>query len=198
MSTNRVSSFWDGGGHEVVPPREVSARRAAECYKRGVEAMERQEWDQASDAFAEAVKICPDKLNYRQLARNSTCKRYHDNRTGASLPARLKLKGIYERVARALEDWNWRLADILCEEGLAIDPWDVDLHVSLAEATRAQKFLDIAKFSLAFARSLRPRNRQINVKLIQVLREMGEHDEADHVQRGLDWLDDDAVRGDGA
>ena len=138
MSKNRVSPFWDSGGHEFVPPRDRAICRTAECYKRGVEAMERQEWDQASDAFAESVKICPDKLNFRQLARNSTCKRYGDNRTGANSLARLKLTGIRERVAKALADSNWRLADNLCEERLAIDPWDVDLTVSLAEATRAQ------------------------------------------------------------
>jgi hypothetical protein len=191
MSENRISSAWDGGGQELVRTRDECTRRAAQSYKAGVEAMEKQDWGLAGDMFAEAAKSSPDKLNFRQLLRNCTCKRYKDNKTGASSLTRMKLTGIRERVRTALADWNWRLADLLCEEGLAIDPWDVELNVALAEAARARGFLEIAKFSLCFALALAPRSREILVKLIQVLRELGAHDQADEVRRRLDRLEDE-------
>jgi len=180
---------WDEvGGREWVPAREANVKRAALCYKRGVEAMEKQDWDLASEMFAVSVKFCPDKLNFRQLLRICVCKRYKDNKTGAAAPASWRIGHIRERVEAAKAAKEWRRADVACEEGLALNPWDTWLNIDLAEVARAQGFLDIARFSLAFALALDPRNREILVKLADRLWEMGLYEEVDRILRRLDRL----------
>lgn len=168
---------------------EDNIKRATLCYKRGVEAVEKLNWDLAGEMFFNAVKFCPDKLNFRQLLRNSQCKRYKDNKTGAGTLAKMKLTGIRGRIKKAKVAQGWAEADLACEEGLMLNPWDVSLNVELGEVARARGFLDIAKFSLNFARGLDLKNRDINVRLAEVLKEKGEYDEATKVWQHLYNLD---------
>lgn len=190
MSTTTVATgMSEEGGQEEFRNSEENIKRATLCYKRGVEAMEKQNWDLAGEMFAVAVKFCPDKLNFRQLLRNCTCKRYKDNKTGAGTIAKMKLTGIRGRIKKAKTAKDWAEADLACEEGLAINPWDVQLNAELGEVTQARGFLDIAKFSLAFARQMEPKNRDINVKLADVLRAKGEYDEATGIWQHLYNMD---------
>jgi len=190
MSTTTVATgMSEEGGQEEFRNSEENIKRAALCYKRGVEAMEKQNWDLASEMFTVSVKFCPDKLNFRQLLRNCTCKRFKDNKTGAGTIAKMKLSGIRGRIKKAKAAKEWSEADLACEEGLTINPWDVQLNVELGEVTHARGFLDIAKFSLAFARNLDPKSREINVKLAEVLKEKGEYDEATNIWQHLYNLD---------
>lgn len=171
---------------------EDNVKRASVRYRRGVEAMERRDWDVASEMFAVSVDLCPDKLNFRQLLRNSVCKRYRDNKTGAGGAAPFRLKGLYAAVRKAMGAEDWLLADRLCEQGLALNPWDVFLNANLGRVARRRGFLEVARFCLTFARGLSPRSHPIHIELMEVLREMGEQEEADRVQEFLDRLDEES------
>lgn len=176
-------------GPEEFRNSEENIKRASLCYRRGVEAVEKQNWDLAGEMFAVSVKFCPDKLNFRQLLRNSTCKRYKDNKSGAGAITKMKLTGIRGRVKKAKTAKEWAEADLACEEGLAINPWDVQLNVELGEVAQARGFLEIAQFALTFARALDLKNREINVKLAEVLKDKGEYDEATKIWEYLYNLD---------
>jgi tetratricopeptide (TPR) repeat protein len=164
-------------------------KRATLCYKRGVEGMEKQNWDLATEMFMAAVKFAPDKVNFRQLLRKCTEKRFKDNKSGAGTLTKMKLTGIRSRIKKAKADKKWGDADLACEEGLTINPWDVGLNVELGDVAVGRGFSDIAKWSYAYARQLDPKNREINVKLADVLRDRGEYDEATNIWQYLYNLD---------
>lgn len=170
---------------------EDHVKQAAVCYRRGVEAMERRDWDAASKIFAVSADLCPDKLNFRQLLRNCVCKRYRDNKTGAGGAAPLQLKAIYAAVRKAMAAEDWPRADQLCENGLALNPWDLFLNANLGRVARRRGFLEVAQFSLTFARGLEPKSYPINLELMEVLREGGKPEEADRIQEFLDRLDEE-------
>lgn len=170
---------------------EDNLTRASLCYKRGVDAMEKQDWALASEMFSLSVQFCPDKLNFRQLLRNCVCKRYRDNKTGAGGVAAVRLKGIYAGVRKAMGAEDWRRADQLCEQGLAINPWDVVLNANLGRVARRRGFLEVARFCLTFALGLARRSYPIHLELMEVLREMEQQEEADRIQEFLDRFDDE-------
>ena len=170
---------------------EDNLKRASICYQRGVEAMERQDWNDASEKFAISVELCPDKLNFRQLLRNCVCKQHRDNKAGAGGIAAARLTGIYAGVRKAMAAEDWPRADRLCEQGLVISPWDVFLNANLGRVARRRGFLEVAQFCLNFALGLQPKSDSIHLELMEILRERGEQEEADRIQEFLDRLDDE-------
>ena len=76
-------------------------KRVAENYRRGVEAMEKKNWDLAIENFRVCVLIVSDNLVYRQLLRTTSRKKFNDNGTGAGMLAKTKLMGIRSRITAA-------------------------------------------------------------------------------------------------
>jgi tetratricopeptide (TPR) repeat protein len=173
----------------------VSADRnkwAAENYRRGGEAIEKKNWDLAIENFGMCVKLVPDNLVYRQLLRNTTRKKYNENGTGAGMLAKAKLMGIRSRLNSARKKADWLEVDKAAEEGLLINPWDVQLLADLGEAHKNLKNLDIARESYRLACAIDKNNKDLHRSLAEILAEKGEYDEAtrmwEHVYK-LDPLD---------
>lgn len=168
---------------------------ASDCYRKGVEAMEKQNWDLAVEMFGMCARFVADNVMYRQLLRNSERRKYKDNKSGAGALAKSKLLGIRGRVKKAKARQDWDEVDKACEEGLALNPWDVQLNVELSEAAKARDFLEVARFALLEARNIEPSNKQLNWQLAELLEQRGEYDEAakiwEHICR-LDPLDGNA------
>lgn len=86
---------------EGYSPEEQRRRKlATDCYKRGSEAMAKQNWDYSCEMFGTAVKVVPDNVVYRQSLRGVQRKKYKDNKTGASM-AFLKINSIRSKRASA-------------------------------------------------------------------------------------------------
>ena len=45
---------------------DKTRKQAADCWKRGSEAMFKQDWDRAIDLFRQACELWPDNVIYRQ------------------------------------------------------------------------------------------------------------------------------------
>ncbi|MBL8852014.1 MAG: tetratricopeptide repeat protein, partial [Planctomycetaceae bacterium] len=168
---------------------------ASDCYRKGVEAVDKKNWDFAVEMFTTCARFVPDNVMYRQLLRNSEYKKYGDNKTGAGALAKSKLMGIRSRIKKAKAKAEWDEVDKACEEGLAINPWDVQLNVDLAEAAQARQYMEVARFALQEARNIEPSNKQLNQQLAELLEQRGEYDVAakvwEHICR-LDPLDGNA------
>lgn len=162
---------------------------ASDCYRKGVEAMEKQNWDLAVEMFGMCARFVPDNAMYRQLLRKSEYRKYNDNKSGAGALAKSKLIGIRSRIKKAKAKEEWEEVDKACEEGLAVNPWDVQLNVELGEAAKARDYSDVARFSFLEARNLEPSNKQINWQLAELLEERGEYDEASKVWTHICKLD---------
>jgi tetratricopeptide (TPR) repeat protein len=162
---------------------------ASDCYRKGVEAMEKQNWDLAVEMFGMCAKFVPDNLMYRQLLRNSEYKKYNDNKTGAGTFAKSKLLSIRGRIKKARGKEEWDEVDKACEEGLALNPWDTQLNQDLAEAARKREHLEVAKFAMMSAQKSDPNNKPLNIALAEVLEDRGEYDEAAKVWEHICRLD---------
>jgi Predicted N-acetylglucosaminyl transferase len=153
-------------------------RWAAECYRRGNDAMQKKNWDLAVEMFSNCVKFGPGNLLYRQLLRNCTKKKYDDNGKGAGTFAKTKLMGIRSRIKKARASENWEEASRAIEEGLLINPWDASLNVELAEVSIKLDRGEIAKFAYMEAIKADSKNKAIYIALAQLLRDRGEYDDA--------------------
>ncbi len=165
---------------------------AADNFRRGNEAIAKKNWDLAIENYGMCVKLVPDNLGYRQLLRNTTRKKYNDNGTGAGMLAKAKLMGIRSRVNSAKKKADWAEVDKAAEEGLLINPWDVQLLTELGEAHKNLNNLDIARESYRLACGIDKNNKDLHRSLAEILAEKGEYDEAtrmwEHVYK-LDPLD---------
>lgn len=150
---------------------------AAGCWKRGSEALGRENWDYAIQMFTQAAALEPDNLVYRQSLRGAACRKYKNNKTGARM-ASTKLLGIRSRIKKAKLKEDWKTADLEAEKGLAINPWDVQLHVDMAEACAARYYRSVAAWAYRQALESDPLNMPINRNMAKLLEESGEYAEA--------------------
>lgn len=164
-------------------------RWGADWYRKGVEAMEKKNWDLAIEMFGMCVKFIPDNLMYRQLLRNCEQKKYNDNKTGAGALAKSKLIGIRGRIKKAKAKEEWDEVDKACEEGLAVNPWDVQLNVDLGESASKRQYMDVARFALRTAWDVDKTNKQLSWSLAELLEERGEYDEASKIWEHICRLD---------
>ncbi len=168
---------------------------AADNYRRGVEAIEKKNWDLAIENFGMCSKLVTDNLVYRQLLRSATRKKFNDNGTGAGMLAKTKLMGIRSRISAAKKKSEWAEVDKAAEEGLLINPWDVQLLADLGEAHKNLGHLDIAKEGYRLACAGDKTSKDLHRKLAEILKDKGEYDEAtrmwEHVYK-LDPLDGEA------
>ncbi len=151
---------------------------AGDCYRRGNDAMQKQNWDLAVEMFSTCVKLVPDNLLYRQFLRNSAKKKYGDNGKGAGTFAKTKLMGIRSRVKKARQAEQWEEASKAIEEGLYLNPWDTHLNIDLAEVSIQLNRGEIAKFAYMEAIRTDQKNVAIFQALAGLLRDRGEYDEA--------------------
>ena len=164
-------------------------RWASDCYRKGTEAMNKQNWDLAIEMFGMCVKLVPDNMGFRQHLRGVTKKKYNDNGTGAGTLAKTKLMGLRSRIKKSKAAKNFEDADKACEEGLLLNPWDVQLHVDLAEICKETERTDLAAWAYSLARQGDMNSIDINVALANVLEERGQYTEAAGVWRHLYKLD---------
>lgn len=110
---------------------------AGDCWKKANEALGKQNWDYAINMFRQAVRMIPDNLLYRQTLRGATEKKYGNNGTGARM-AGAKLMGIRGKIKKSRMTKSWEAVDSLAEDGLMVNPWDMQLNVDLGDACSAQ------------------------------------------------------------
>lgn len=150
---------------------------AQEWYRKGTEAMAKQNWDFATECFGNSVKMKPDNVLFRQTRHGCMRKMYDDNGSGARMSG-MKLMGTRGKIKKARGKEDWKTMAQLAEEGLLVNPWDAQLYADLGEAAMKQDWGDIAKYSLSRAVELDRANIPFNRLLGQVLFERGDYKEA--------------------
>ena len=153
-------------------------KRAAKCYQHGLKAMQASNWDMATQMFSQCVKLVPQYLNYRQMLRNSTKKKYGDNGKGAGTFDKTKLISLRGKIKKAKQKEQWDEADTLAEEGLFLNPWDVQLNVDVAEANLKLDRGEISKFAYLEAIKSAPKDKDIHVAFGNMLEDRREFSES--------------------
>src|SRR3569833_3257942 len=119
---------------------------AADCWKRGSEAMLKQNWDYAIECFRQSVKMSPGNLMYRLSLRGCEERKYNNNGTGASMSG-MKLMGTCTSIKKLRFQKKWPDIEQAAEDGLAVNPWDPQLNADLGDALREQEQTEIATWS---------------------------------------------------
>lgn len=164
-------------------------KRAAKCYQHGVKAMQARNWDMATQMFSQCVKLVPEYLNYRQVLRNSTKEKYGQNKKGAGTFDKTKIMSLRGKIKKAKQKEQWEEVSMLAEEGLLLNPWDVQLNVDVAEANQKLDRGEIAKFAYIEAINAAPRDKDIHVAFAQMLEDRSEYSEAFKVWERVQVID---------
>lgn len=163
--------------------------KAAKCFQHGNKAMQAGNWDMAVQMFSQCVKLIPDNLTYRQVLRNSTKKKYGDNKKGAGTLGKTKLLSLRGKVKKAKQKEAWEEAASLAEEGLLVNPWDAQLNVDVAEASKALDRTEIARFAYLEAVLAAPKDKDIHLAFAALLEERGEYTEARKIWERIQVID---------
>eukprot|EP00913_Durusdinium_trenchii_P023401 g21979.t1 len=134
---------------------------AADCLKRGTEALAREQYDYAVEMFTQSTKLVPDNVLFRQSLRGATKRMYKNNGSGAKM-AGMKLMKIRTRLKKAQLSKDWVNVDSIAEEGLKVNPWDVNLNAAVGEACVHQGFSIVAIFAYECALEGEPNNKELN------------------------------------
>lgn len=153
---------------------EKKRKLAADCFRKGNEAMAKENWDYAVDMLDKSTALDPANLMYRQVKRGCTRKKYGENGTGARMSG-MKLMGVRTRIKKCRMKKDWPGVDRAAEEGLIVNPWDAGLHSDLGDACIALDRDDIAVESYRLCVKAEPKNLDYLRKLGNVLRDRGEY-----------------------
>lgn len=169
-------------------------RLCAECFRRGTEAMQKQNWDYAIEMFGTCVNIKPDNLVYRQTLRGCQRQKYGDNKTGAGALQKAKLVGIRSRIKKARGKEDWKDMDKAVEEGLRINPWDASLNLDLAEAAEKREAMEVAEYGYRTAFESDLKNKANAIKYAEILQERGKYTDSVKVLQHVSKLDPSDVQ----
>jgi len=148
-------------------------KMAADCFRRGTEAMQKENWDYAIQMYLQCARLVPDNLLFRQTLRGTEKKKYDNNKSGAKMSG-MKLMGPRGRIKKGQLKKEWNLVDQACEEGLAINPWDSQLNADLGAACIHLEYKEIAGFAYECAVEGAANNKALLQKLAELYEERGD------------------------
>ncbi|MCA9055084.1 MAG: tetratricopeptide repeat protein, partial [Planctomycetaceae bacterium] len=161
----------------------------ADCWRKGTEAMQKQNWDYALQMFGTCVSLKPENVVYRQTLRGCTQKKYDNNKTGAGGLAKAKLMGIRSRIKKARGKEEWADMDKAAEEGLLINPWDTGLNCDVGEAAQKREFMELAEFAYKTAFEADVKNKENAIRFADILDEVGKYTDACKILEHVTKLD---------
>src|SRR5262245_57386676 len=85
---------------------DAKRKLAAECWRKGNEALPKENWDYAIQMYFTSAKVVPDNLMYRQSLRGAEYKKYGDNKKGAAM-ASMKLMGTKGKIKKCRMSKDW-------------------------------------------------------------------------------------------
>lgn len=150
---------------------------AQDCFRKGTEAMAKQNWDYAIEMIGQSVKFDAGNLMFRQTLRGVERKKYPTKGSGAKM-AGMRLMGVKASIKKARMTKNWAALDQAAEEGLTLVPWDSELNADVAEATSNQGFVDVAVMAFKWSVEMDPNNKITLKALGSLLEQKGEFLEA--------------------
>ncbi|WP_230849387.1 tetratricopeptide repeat protein [Planctopirus limnophila] len=161
---------------------------ANEWWKKGTEAMSRQNWDFAIEMFGNAVQFFPEFMNYRQALRGVEEKKYGNNKTGARMVF-LKVNSLRGRVKKARTAKDWAEMDKAAEEGLALNPWDGQFNHDVGECCRERGFEEVATWAYEKAVQSEPENKTFLISLADIYEQRGNYQGAVGIYQRLAKLE---------
>ena len=161
---------------------------AADCWRRGNEAMQKENWDYAVQMFHQCVRFEPGNLLFRQTLRGCEEKKYGGNKSGAKMSG-MKLMGVRGKIKKAQLKKDWESVEKACEEGLQVNPWDAQLNADLGEALKELEHKEAAAFAYEKSVASEGKNKDTLRSLAELYEERGYYTHAAGVWERITKLD---------
>lgn len=156
--------------------------------------MQSENWDYSIQMFSQCVTFEPENVLFRQALRGVEMKKYGGNKSGAKMGG-MKLMGPRGRIKKARMSKKWDAVDKAAEEGLAINPWDAQLHADVGEANRNLGRNAVAAFAYEKAVECDGENKEYCRALAELYEDRGDFKLASSVWERIcriDPMDGDA------
>lgn len=151
-------------------PDLMEKKFAQEWFRKGHEALQKENFVYAVECFGTGVRMQPDNVVYRQTRHGSLERMYGNNGTGARM-ASVRLVGIRGRVKKGRLKKDWSAVDRATEDGLFLNPWNAQLFADVGESAVQRKALEVAIYAWSKAVKFDLNNITYNQSLGYVLQE---------------------------
>ena len=107
------------------------------------------------------------RQSLRELERKIRSEQKVDEQSASAALTEVWTEIYQARRKRTDEFIDWDAIDRAAEQGLAIDPWDVDLHLELGHACQARGYREVARFAYRCALEAAPDRADIEQYLTE-------------------------------
>ena len=161
-------------GEERVPPVAAPAPPPITAWQYGLKLLNRGDVESALALFQNVVVHQPADVSRRRELREMTRRlRFGQqvNEQAASVVLVEVCLAIEEtRHRQAGVSIDWESIDRAIEQGLAIDPWNVDLHVELGDVCETRGYRDAAVFAYQCALQAAPDRDDVRQRIADLFR----------------------------
>ncbi len=164
-----------GPAREPISP--AKRKRLQKLFEHGSKQMAQEEYDYASELFAQCVAGDPGNLIYVQSFVGNLQKKYHNNKTGSKL-AQLKERGARSGVKKAVAHQKWDEAITHGLKVLAVNPWDVPTLRAMATVAENTGDDEVELLYLKCALDVNPKDPAVNRQCALALAARNEFDNA--------------------
>jgi tetratricopeptide (TPR) repeat protein len=171
-----------------IPQDSNKKKIAADCFLKGNQALEKQNFEYAIDMYSKCVQLVPDNLMFRKTLRGAVRRKYEGNKSGVKF-ASVRLTGTRNTIRKARSKKEWPAMDQTAEEGLKLNPWDAQLNADVGEACYNLGYLEIAEFGYQCAADSNSDSKEFLQKLMEINEERGNFPKAIECARRLTKLE---------
>jgi tetratricopeptide (TPR) repeat protein len=169
-------------------PGDQKRKIAADCFLKGSQAMQKQNFDYAIEMYGKAVQLAPDNLAFRQALRGTEYRKYDDNKSGAKFSG-VRLTGTRNTIRKLRGKKEWSAMDQAAEEGLMLNPWDAPLNAAVGEACHNLGYSEVAEFTYQCAVESDPESKDYLQSLMEINEERGNYKKAIECAKRLTKLE---------
>ncbi len=161
------------------PPSPQQQQRLQQNFEKGMQNLNKRNFDYAIDMFAVCVEGDPGKLEYVVAFIDALQKKYNNNKKGSSF-AGIKGMGARSALNKALKKQDWNAAIKSGLDLLRNNPWDIPALMQTAKAAAGLGGYDTQLYLLKHARDSHPDpgDVEINRACADALEFIGQFDQA--------------------
>ena len=159
------------------PISPAKRKRLQKLFEHASRQMAKEEYDYATELFAQCVSGDPGNLIYVQNFVSNLHKKYQNNKTGSKL-AQLKERGARSGLKKAVSHQKWDEAITHGLKVLTVNPWDVTTLRALATVAENTGDDEVELLYLKCALDVNPKDTGINRQCAMALAARNEFDQA--------------------
>lgn len=163
--------------HGMTPLSPASRQRLQKVFEHGQRCAEKNDYDYATQLFAQCVVEDPGNVVYLQSFFANLQRKFGNNKSGARL-AGLKIKSPRSALNKAASKGKWAEALQAGCNALAINPWDIPTLLALAHACDELGIDESQLYFLRWALDTNSKDISVNRQAALTLQRMGQFDQA--------------------